>query len=110
MMATEFNLGQLGVTFEVKLIDCISDTAFDTSQIDTVFIQFRKTDGTVFEKVADLVTDPEIPAEKLIQYRNIPPETSILDVMHGWEYAGGGVLTNGGTFRTSEKKLFWVVT
>lgn len=108
-MATKFTLGQLTTTWEVKLTDCISDTAFDTSQIDTVSIVFTKNNGIVFTKDATLITDPENPTEKLIQYRNIPPELSILDLIGNWSYAGAGVLINGGNFRSSEKKIFWVV-
>lgn len=108
-MATSFTLGQLTTLWEVKLINCISNTPFDVSQISSVSIVFTKYDGTVFSKAATLVTDPQVPADKLIQYRNIPPETSILDLIGDWTYAGSGVLTDGGTFRTSEKKVFWVV-
>ena len=108
-MATTFTLNQLTVPYEVKLINCISDTPFDVSQIDTVSIVFTKYDGTVFSKPATLITDPQVPADKLIQYRNLPPEESILDLIGSWTYAGAGVLTDGGSFRTSEKKVFWVV-
>lgn len=108
-MATSFTFGQLTTTWEVKLINCISDTPFDVSQIDTVSIVFTKNDGIVFSKDATLITDPQVPADKLIQYRNLPPELSILDLTGSWTYAGAGVLLDGGNFRTSEKKVFWVV-
>lgn len=109
MTATKFTFGQLTTTWEVKLIDCISDTPFDISKIDTVSIVFTDNDGTVFSKDATLIPDPEAPTEKLIQYRNLPPEESILDLLGSWSYAGSGVLLDGGTFRTSETKVFWVV-
>ena len=109
MAATRFTLGQLTVAYEVKLIDCISNTPFDVSDIATVSMVFTKNDGTTFSKAAELVTDPDAMTEKLIQYRNNPPETSILDLLGSWTYQGAGVLNDGGTFRTSERKVFWVV-
>lgn len=108
-MATRFTLDQLTTTWEVKLINCVSDTPFDVSDIDTVSIVFTKPNGIIFSKDATLITDPQSPTEKLIQYRNIPPESSILDLIGSWTYAGAGVLNDGGNFRTSEKKVFWVV-
>lgn len=108
-MVTNFTLGQLTTTWEVKLINCISDTPFNVDNIDTVAIAFKKSDGTKFSKDGDLIVDPENPTEKLIQYRNIPPEISILDLLGNWSYSGAGVLNDGGNFRTSQKKIFWVV-
>ena len=108
-MATSFTLGQLTVSYEVKLINCISDTPFDVSDIATVSIEFTKYDGTKFSKPATLVDDTENPPDKLIQYRNVPNETSILDLLGSWTYQGAGVLNDGGNFKTSERKIFWVV-
>ena len=108
-MALEFTLGQLTTTWEVKLTDCVSDEVRDTADIDTVSIVFTKHDGTKFTKTATLITDPDAPTEKLIQYRNIPPESSILDLIGDWSYAGSVVLIDTGSFRTSEKRVFWVV-
>lgn len=115
-MADIFSLDQLGVRFTVKLIDCISDTLFDVSDVEpgSTFIKFYKPDGSSFQKAAILIPDPENIDEFIIEYINgndgIPPETvSILDdnTSH-WEYAGGGVLTNGDNFQTSQRKVIWV--
>ena len=108
-MALTFTLDQLTTTWEVKLTDCSSGQVRDTSDISSVGITFTKSDGTTFTKTGTLITDPSAPTEKLIQYRNIPPETSILDLLGEWEYAGFVVLTDTGSFRTSERQVFWVV-
>lgn len=108
-MVTRFTLNQLTIDYEVKLIDCISNTPFDVSDIATVSIVFTKYNGITFSKDATLITDPEVPADKLIQYRNNPPQLSILDLLGSWSYQGAGILNDGGNFRTSERKIFWVV-
>jgi len=108
-MATKFTLDQLTTTWEVKLIDCISDAAFDVSSIDTVSIVFTKNNGVKISKDAELVEDlPDNPGEFFIQYRNIPPEESILDLLGDWTYQGAGVLIDGSNFKTSERTIFWV--
>ena len=105
-MATRFTLNQLSTTWEVKLINCVSGTPFDPNKISTVSIVFTKSDGTKFSKAGTLEDDN---GGKKIQYRNIPSQISILDLLGSWSYAGAGVLTDGGNFRTSEIKIFWVV-
>jgi len=108
-LALNFTLNQLTTTWEVKLTDCSSGQVRITTDISSVGITFTKVDGTTFTKTGTLIDDPQAPTEKLIQYRNIPPEASILDLLGSWTYAGFVVLTDTGTFRTSEKKVFWVV-
>lgn len=110
MSATIFTEDQLTVTYEVKLFSCATDTVFDTDDIDEVFIVFTKPDGTKLTKDADLVEDTENPGTFFIQYRNIPPDDSILDDTGGWSYAGAGDLIDGGHFVTSEKQRFWVIS
>ncbi len=109
-MAEQFTLNQLGVTFKVKLINCLSDQVVSTTNISTVSIVFTRTEnGTKFSKDATLVADTENPGEFFIQYRNIPPEESILNLMGMWTYQGAGILIDGSNFRTSERKIIWVV-
>ncbi len=87
-----------------------ASVVYDTNSISTVTIEFTKPDGTTLSKDATLITDPDNTGEFLIQYRNIPPETSILDLSGQWEYAGGAILDDGGSnFTTSETTVFWVV-
>ena len=105
-----FTLNQLGGTFKVKLINCLSSQVVSTANIESVSIVFTKTDGTVFSKDAELVADTEKPGEFFIQYRNIPPEESILDLIGLWTYQGAGILIDGSNFRTSERKIMWVVS
>ena len=109
-MALIFTQDQLTVTYEVKLINCSSNTPFNTSDIATVSVVFTKPDGTKLVKAATLVVDTQNPGQFFIQYRNIPPETSILDLLGGWSYAGAGTLIDGGSFVTNEKQIFWVVS
>lgn len=108
-MALTFTLDQLTTTWEVKLTDCTSGDIRDTADIDSVGIVFKKPDGTRFTKIGTLIPDPDAPTEDLIQYRNIPPEISILDKTGDWEYGGFVVLLDTGTFKTSERQVFWVV-
>lgn len=84
-------------------------TNYNTSSIDTVTIEFTKPDGSKLSKDADLITDPDDPTQKLIQYRNIPPEASILDLRGEWEYGGGAVLVDTSNFETTERTVFWVI-
>ncbi len=107
-MAEIFTLNQLGTTWKVKLINCISDQVVTTANIATQSIVFTKNNGIKFSKVAELVADPENVGEFFIQYRNIPPEDSILDLLGDWTYQGAGVLIDGSNFRTSERRIFWV--
>lgn len=108
-MALTFTLDQLTTTWEVKLTDCLSGDVRDTADIASVGIVFKKNDGTRFTKIGTLISDPEAPTEDLIQYRNIPPEISILDQTGSWEYGGVVELIDGGNFKTSQRKVFWVV-
>jgi len=108
-LAEIFTLNQLGTTWKVKLINCISDQVVTTANIDTQSIVFTKPNGIKIEKVATLEEDlPDNPGEFFIQYRNIPPEESILDLLGDWTYQGAGVLIDGSNFRTSERKIIWV--
>lgn len=108
-MAERFTLDQLGTTWKVKLIDCISDQVVSTANIDTVSIEFTKNDGVKISKDATLEEDlPDNPGEFFIQYRNIPPEVSILDLLGDWTYQGAGVLIDGSNFKTSERRIIWV--
>ena len=109
-MAIRFTLDQLGGTFKVKLINCISSEVVTTTNIASQSIVFTKSDGTKFSKDATLEEDTENPGEFFIQYRNIPPEISILDLIGHWTYQGAGILIDGSNFRTSERKIMWVVT
>jgi len=95
----------------VKLINCISSQVVTTANIASQTIEFTKPNGTKFSKDATLVEDlPDNPGEFFIQYRNIPPEISILDLIGDWTYQGAGILIDGSNFRTSERTVFWVVT
>ena len=109
-MAVIVTLNQLGLSFKVKLTNCISNQVVTTGNITSQTIDFTKTDGTKFSKAATLEPDVANPGEFFIQYRNIPPESSILDLIGEWTYQGGGTLNDGSNFRTSERKIFWVVT
>jgi len=108
-MATTFALNHFGAQFQVKLLDCISDTDFDIVDVAEQFIVFYKPDGTRFEKTATLVENPPSSANFFITYTNTDPETeSILDLVANWEYAGKVKLNNNDEFQTSERFVFWV--
>lgn len=108
-MATQFTLDQLGIIFRVKLTDCISSTPVTTANISSQSIEFTRPDGSKFSKPATLLADVANPGEFFLQYRNIPPESSILNQIRDWTYQGAGILTDGSNFKTSERKIFWVV-
>lgn len=108
-MAIEFTLNQLGSIFKVKLINCISSQVVTTANIASVSIEFTKPNGLKFSKTATLEADIDNPGEFFIQYRNIPSETSILDLLEDWTYQGAGILIDGSNFKTSERTIFWVV-
>lgn len=109
-MALTFSLDQNGVLFRVKLIDCISDTPFDTDDVDTVSIIFYKHNGESFSKVAELKEDDTTAGEFYITYQNTFPEESILDLRGQWEYSGAAVLkTTSDNLQTSQRQVFWVV-
>jgi hypothetical protein len=109
-LAIIVTLDQLGTTWKVKLIDCISDQVVTTTNIASQSIEFTKSDGTKISKPATLEEDTENSGEFFIQYRNIPPEESILDLIGSWTYQGAGILIDGSNFRTSERTVFWVVS
>jgi hypothetical protein len=62
-MALTFSRNDLGITYQVKLIDCIDMADRDVSDIVEQSIVFRKPDGTRFEKTATLDADPENPSQ-----------------------------------------------
>lgn len=107
-MALIFTLLSGSVTFKVKLLNCETGGVFDINDVATQQIDFIKPDGTKFSKTGTLEEDTANPGEFFIQYRNIPPEDSILDLIGDWTYQGAGTLNNTSPFRTSEKKVFWV--
>jgi len=108
-MAIVYKLNDLGKKFSVKVTDCVSGDDFDTSNITSQKIIFLKPDGTTLEKDAVLITNPEIPTEKIIQYQNTTPEESILDLRGSWEYFASITLVSTDTAQTSESRVFWVV-
>lgn len=111
-MAEEYTLDQTGTTWKVKLINCVSGSVVTTTNIDTVSIVFTRSNGSTFSKDADLVEDTQNEGTFFIEYRNLGSEESIFngdDDLGLWTYAGGGVLIDDSTFRTSEKTIFWVV-
>lgn len=106
-MAEIYTLNQLGTTWKAKVTNCISNQPVTTTNIASQSIVFTKPNGVKIVKEATLEDDPENIGEKFIQYRNIPPEISILDLIGHWTYQGAGVLIDGSNFRTSERKIFW---
>ena len=107
-LATIFSLDQEGVKIKVKVLDCITDTAFEDADIVDQFIVFYKPDGIKFEKQAELVVDTENPTESFVQYHNTTPEESIFDLIGPWEYAGKIELVTTDVAQTSQRKVFWV--
>ena len=105
IMAEIFRLGDLGITFRVKLVDCALDMDFDVSTVVDQFIIFKKPDGTKLEKQAILVEDPISSGIFFLQFTNIT--LSILDLIGNWSYAGK-VITDSGNVFTSASVLFWV--
>jgi len=108
-LATKFSLDQLGVIFQVKLTDCVTELPSDVSDVVSQTIVFYKPDGTEFSKTASLVADPDNAGQFFIQYQNTSPEASILDLLGNWEYAGAVVLNTSDHLQTSERTVFWVV-
>lgn len=109
MTCNKYSLNQLGVLFQIKLIECTSGTPFDVDDIDTVSIIFYKPDGIRFEKPATLVEDlPDNSGEFFIQYHNTTDEESIFDLIGSWEFAGAAVLTNGDNLEANVRTVFWV--
>lgn len=112
-MATILSKNQLGVAYDVRLVDCITDEPFDTSDIDEQFIVFYKPNGIRFKKDAIITIDPDNPQGFIIQYINTSAtpkfEESILDLIGKWEYSAEAKISNGDTFESQQKKVFWVV-
>lgn len=100
----------MGIIFRVKLIDCIASIPFDIDQIIDQSIEFTRPDGSKFSKTATLLSDVDNPGTFFLQYRNIFPEESILDLIGSWTYQGAGILSDSSDFRTSERTIFWVVS
>lgn len=107
-MATKFAVNFLGARFRVKLIDCVTQADADVSDVVDQWIVFYRTDGTNFIKQATLVEDPVSSGVFFIEYTNTTPEASILDQIGDWEYAGRVELSNGDTFDSAERFVFWV--
>lgn len=107
-MAVIFSKDQMGVQFNVKLIDCITDTSFNLDDVEGQSIIFYKPDGTRFSKDAILTPDPNEPDDTLVQYTNTSPEASILDLLGKWEYSAEAVMTTGDMFESQERSVFWV--
>jgi len=108
-MATIFALDHLGAQFQVKLLDCITDTDFNTATVTDQFIIFYKPDGTSFEKTALLIENPIDSGVFFITYTNTTPETiSILDLVGKWEFVAKVKLNNDDEFETSARFVFWV--
>jgi len=108
-MAVIYSLNQEGVKFRIKVIECVTDTAFDESSITDQKIIFYKPDGTRFEKQAVLVADPSNPGTSFVQYQNTSPEESILDLIGEWEYAAEITLISTDVAQTSQRRVAWVV-
>ncbi len=62
-MATVFGLNHLGVTFRVKLKDCLKESDIDVLLISDQFIVFYRPNGTSFEKQATLEDDLTNPSQ-----------------------------------------------
>lgn len=108
-MATIFSKNQMGVQFNVRLIDCITGAVFDIDDVMDQAIIFYKPDGIRLFKAGILVPDPENPTQNtIIQYTNSSPEESILDLVGKWEFSGEAVMMNGDMFESQERQVFWV--
>lgn len=106
-MSVRFALDQLGVTFDVSVVDCMNGQPFDSNDIIDQKIVFYKPDGITFEKDATL-QNPTNPPTAFIQYINTTPELSILDLRGAWEYTGKITLTTTDTTQLSQRRVFWV--
>ena len=100
-MATRIALNQEGVLFQVKVIDCVTDSTIDTNSFQSQRIVFYKPDGIRFEK--DAVIDGEF-----IQFQQPAGEESILDLIGSWQYSGEVTLQNTNVVETSQRFNFWV--
>lgn len=103
-MAEVFRLGDTGIPFRVKLVDCKLDEDFDVSNVTDQKIIFVKPNGIRLEVQAAKVEDPNGSGIFFIEFINTEP--SILDLTGNWSYAGK-ILTANSKF-TSATILFWV--
>jgi len=110
-MATSFALNHFGATFQVKLVDCVSNANIDQNDFEDQFIIFYKPDGTRFEKTAQLVEFPPSTGNFFVTYTNsdLVDTESILDLIGKWEYSAKVTInSNTDEFETSERFVFWV--
>ena len=107
-MATKFALNANGIRYRVKLVDCLTGTNRDVSDVTDQFIRFYRPDGTSFDKQATKVEDPPSSGIFFINYLNTDPEASILDQVGDWEYSGVVTLSTGDIFESAERKVIWV--
>ena len=105
-MALIISLNDDDVKFQVKVTDCTTDTAFDVDDIEDEFMIFYKPDGTKITKDANLIVDPETPAESFVTYQNT--EGSIFDLRGSWAYVAKITLATNGKVQTSQRRVFWV--
>jgi len=85
-MASIFALDSLGARFSVKITDCTGGVVPPAANVTDQKIVFYKPNGIKFEKDAILIV--ESATDYTIEYQNIFPEASILDLIGNWEYAG----------------------
>ncbi len=100
-MATRIALNQEGVLFQVKVIDCVTDSTIDTNSFQSQRIVFYKPDGTRFEE--DAVINGEF-----IEFQQPSGEDSILDLIGSWQYSAEVTLQNTNVVETSQRFNFWV--
>lgn len=105
-MASIFALDSLGAKFSVKVTDCTGGIVPPAANVSDQKIIFYKPNGIKIEKDAILVVNSQ--TDYTIEYQNISPEASILDLVGNWEYAGKIKLVTDDTFQTSERFVFWV--
>lgn len=105
-MASIFALDSLGAKFSVKVTDCTGGVVPPAANVSDQKIIFYKPDGIKIEKDATLIVNSQ--TDYTIEYQNISPEASILDLVGNWEYAGKIKLVTDDTFQTSERFVFWV--
>ncbi|KKN75408.1 hypothetical protein LCGC14_0380290 [marine sediment metagenome] len=71
----------------------------------TTFTYDLGSPGSVSAESSGTATTP---GEFLLNYQNTNPESTILDIIGKWEFAGRVVLSNSDEFATSERFVFWV--
>lgn len=108
MTTDKFVLDQQDGQWRVKLEDCQTDTIFNLSDVNEVFITFYKPDGIKFVKDAELIEDTDNEGEFFITYTNSAPEISILDLIGFWQYQGSFTLIDTAFVATSQRANFRV--